>query len=97
MTTVNVTIKTDAGDVDVRAELAGDRISISQCDNGSWHHAGDGRVVAGRIVDCAARFGLLDCDVTDEVYEALDDAIEDAAADAESLDAQYAPHDLVIG
>ncbi len=54
-------------------------VSISV--DGVW--AGDG-IWEGQIVDCAAQFGS---DVqTDEVYDALDEALQDAIDDAGKAD-----------
>lgn len=84
--TITATITTEAGDVELRATVTGDRIAISQCYAGSWHHAGDGKIRDGKIVDCAARLGLADDngnveDATEEAYEALEEALADALSD----------------
>lgn len=79
MTTASVTVKTAAGDVEVRADVEGSKVVLSQLDGGSWHWAGNGtlrQTSAGvRIDDCAAHFGLLDVDCTEEVYTALEAAL----------------------
>ena len=85
MTTANVTVKTAVGDVEVRAEVAGTKVVLSQLDGGSWHWAGNGvlRQTADgvSIDDCSARFGLLDVDCIDEVYTALEAALSESAPD----------------
>jgi len=84
--TISATITTEAGEVEVRATVAVSRITISQCVGGSWHHAGDGKIRDGKIVDCAARLGLAGSDgamidATEEAYEALEEALADALSD----------------
>lgn len=53
----------------IHAEIDGDTITIFDGE----HWAGAGRLVGGRIVDCAAQFGTPT--ETEEVYSALEDAI----------------------
>ena len=54
------------------------KISIYR--DGVW--AGDGRVVDGEIVDCPAMLGP-DNDASEDTYEALCDAMDEAPQDAD--------------
>ena len=60
--------------------------SISIYRDNVW--AGDGRIVDGSIVDCAAVLGP-DQDSSDENYEAIEDAISDGQTEITRPDGTY--------